>query len=80
MTLAATTAPTPDWRLAVVLVALVALGVGASYVGKLGVERETVVASVRAVAQLAVVSLVIALMPARKSNKLNGYGCSTTKV
>lgn len=53
-------APSPDWRLAVVLVALVAVGVAASYVGRLRVERETVVASVRAVAQLAVVSLVIA--------------------
>ena len=53
-------APSPDWRLAVVLVALVGLGVLASWIGELDVERETVVASLRAVVQLAVVSLVIA--------------------
>ncbi|HEX6248839.1 MAG TPA: ABC transporter permease [Nocardioidaceae bacterium] len=53
-------APSPDWRLAVVLVALVALGVAASRLGRLDVERETVVASLRAIAQLAVISLVIA--------------------
>lgn len=50
----------PDWRLAVVLVLLVALAVSASLVGRLGVERTQVVAAVRAVAQLGVVSLVIA--------------------
>lgn len=53
-------APSPDWLLAVVLVVLVAIGVAASHFGRLEVERETVTASVRAVAQLAVVSLVIA--------------------
>jgi putative ABC transport system permease protein len=53
-------AVTPDWRLAVVLVLLVALAVTASLVGRLGVEREHVVAAVRAVVQLGVVSLVIA--------------------
>jgi putative ABC transport system permease protein len=53
-------APSPDWRLAVVLVALVGLGVVASYLGHLGVERETVTASARAIVQLAIVSLVIA--------------------
>ncbi len=53
-------APSPDWRLVVVLVALVLVGVTASYLGELRVGRETVVASVRAVAQLAVISLVIA--------------------
>lgn len=52
-------APSPDWRLAVVLVALVAIGVGASLAGQLEVERETITASARAVVQLAVVSLVI---------------------
>ena len=51
---------TPDWRLAVVLVVLVALGVTASWVGDLGVGRDQVTAAVRAVLQLAVVSLVIA--------------------
>jgi len=53
-------AVTPDWRLAVVLVLLVALAVTASVVGRLGVEREHVVAAARAVVQLGVVSLVIA--------------------
>ncbi len=57
---ASAVAPSPDWRLGVVLVALVAVGVAASYLGRLQVGRETVVASVRAVLQLAVVSLVIA--------------------
>jgi putative ABC transport system permease protein len=57
---AGTTAPVPDLRLAIVLVLLVALAVAASYVGHLGVERAQVTAAVRAVVQLAVVSLVIA--------------------
>ena len=62
MTSAAGSAGTvsPDWRLAVVLVLLVALAVVASLVGRLDVERTQVVAAVRAVAQLGVVSLVIA--------------------
>jgi putative ABC transport system permease protein len=51
---------TPDWRLAGVLVVLVALAVAASAAGRLGVGRQQVVAGVRAVVQLAVVSLVIA--------------------
>ena len=61
MTSAARSAGTvsPDWRLAVVLVLLVALAVAASVVGALGVERTQVVAAVRAVVQLGVVSLVI---------------------
>jgi putative ABC transport system permease protein len=61
MTLAAGSAATvsPDWRLAVVLVLLVALAVAASVVGRLGVERTQVVAAVRAVVQLGLVSLVI---------------------
>lgn len=60
MTAAATIAPTPDWRLAVVLAALVAVAVTASYLGHLGVERQHLTAAARAVVQLAVVSLVIA--------------------
>lgn len=58
--LAAATAPSPDWRLGVVLVLLVALAVAASRWGGLGVERNQVTAALRAVLQLAVVSLVIA--------------------
>ncbi|MGZ4436389.1 MAG: ABC transporter permease [Nocardioidaceae bacterium] len=52
-------APAPDWRLAVLLVLLVVIATVASYLGGLGVEREQVVAAVRAIVQLAVVSLVI---------------------
>ena len=48
------------WGLAVGLVLLVALGVAASLVGRLGLARQQVVAAVRAVLQLAVVSLVLA--------------------
>ena len=55
-----TAAPTPDWRLAVVLVLLVALGVAASTLGSLGVRRDHLTAASRAVVQLAVVSTVIA--------------------
>ena len=55
-----TSAPTPDWRLAAVLVALVAIGVVTSYVGQLGVGRDHVTAAVRAVVQLGAISLVIA--------------------
>lgn len=59
--LAATSvAPAPDWRLAVVLVLLVAVAVTASRLGRLGVERSQVTAAARAVVQLAAVSLVIA--------------------
>lgn len=58
--LAATSvAPAPDWRLALVLVALLAVAVAASQLGRLGVERQQVTAAIRAVVQLAVVSLVI---------------------
>ena len=53
-------AVSPDWRLAVVLVLLVAVAVTASVVGRLGVERDHVTAAVRAVVQLSLVSLVIA--------------------
>ena len=52
-------AVSPDWRLAVVLVVLVAVAVLASVVGRLGTQREHVTAAARAVVQLAVVSLVI---------------------
>jgi putative ABC transport system permease protein len=57
--LATSVAPTPDWRLAVVLLALVGVAVAASRLGRLGVERNQVTAAIRAVAQLAAVSLVI---------------------
>jgi putative ABC transport system permease protein len=50
----------PDWRLAVVLVLLVAVAVAAALLGRLGTERSYVGAAVRAVVQLAAVSLVIA--------------------
>lgn len=60
MTLAASpVAPSPDWRLALVLVLLVGLAVAASYAARLDTARETVVATGRAVVQLAAVSLVI---------------------
>ena len=55
-----TSAPTPDWRLAVVLVVLVCLAVAASSLGGLGVGRDHVTAAVRAIVQLAIVSTVIA--------------------
>jgi putative ABC transport system permease protein len=55
-----TAAPSPDWRLATVLVGLVALAVTASSIGRLGVGRDQVTAALRAVLQLAVVSTVIA--------------------
>src|SRR6188472_4005801 len=60
MQLLVTAAPTPDWRLAVVLVLLVGVAVGASAAGQLGVGRQHVTAATRAVVQLAVVSTVIA--------------------
>jgi putative ABC transport system permease protein len=53
-------APTAGWPLAIALVALVALGVTAAWAGALPVRRDLVTASVRAVAQLAVVSVAIA--------------------
>ncbi len=41
---AASAAPHPDWRLAVVLMGLVGLAVVTSYVGRLGVGRDHVTA------------------------------------
>lgn len=55
-----TATPAADWRLAAVLVVLTAVAAVTSRLAHLGVEREQVVAAVRAVVQLAVVSLVIA--------------------
>ena len=49
-------AVSPDWRLAVVLVALLVLAVAAALLGRLGTEREHVTAAVRAVVQLAAVA------------------------
>jgi putative ABC transport system permease protein len=54
-----TLAPEADWRLAVVLVVLVAAAVATSWWGGLGVAREEVTAAVRAVLQLAAVSLLL---------------------
>lgn len=53
-------APSADWRLAVVLVVLVLLAITISAVGDLGVGREHFTAAVRAVLQLALISLIIA--------------------
>lgn len=53
-------APAADWRLGLVLLALLATAVAVSRWGRLGVARDQVTAAVRAVIQLAVVSLVIA--------------------
>lgn len=53
-------APSPDWRLAAVLVVLVAVAATVSWLAELGVSREQVTAAIRAVVQLAAVSLVIA--------------------
>ncbi len=55
-----TTAPSADWRLAVVLVVLTTSAVVVARFAHLGVSREQLVAAVRAVVQLAVVSAVIA--------------------
>ena len=59
---ALSTAPTADWRLAVVLVVLTAAAVAISSVGRLTVGREQALAAGRAVVQLAAVSAVIALV------------------
>ncbi|WP_245916514.1 ABC transporter permease [Nocardioides gansuensis] len=55
-----TSAPDTDWRLAVVLLVLVVAAAFTSRVAGLEVERDHVTAAVRAVLQLAVVSVVIA--------------------
>jgi putative ABC transport system permease protein len=60
LAVASRVAPSPDWRLAAVLVLLVGVAVTASYAGGLGVARSHMAAAARAVVQLAVVSLVIA--------------------
>ncbi|MDP3967160.1 MAG: ABC transporter permease [Nocardioides sp.] len=51
--------PEVDWRLGIVLAILVLVGVVASRLGRLDVGRDTVVSSLRAALQLAVVALVI---------------------
>jgi putative ABC transport system permease protein len=53
-------APTAGWPLAIALVLLVLIAVGAATAGGMRIRRDIVTASVRAVAQLAVVSLAIA--------------------
>jgi len=52
-------APSADWRLAVVLAVLLAIAAVTAWLGRLDVQRDQVVAGVRAVAQLAVVAVVI---------------------
>ncbi|WP_148574813.1 ABC transporter permease [Nocardioides caldifontis] len=59
-----TTAPAADWRLAAVLVILVAVAVLTSLRAGLGVHRDQVVAALRAVAQLSAVALVLTAMMA----------------
>ena len=54
-----TSAPDPDWRLAVVLVTLVLAAALTSRLADLEVERDHVTAAVRAVLQLAVVAVFI---------------------
>lgn len=49
----------PTWQLALSLVLLVLLTVVASLVGRLGIAKASVVASIRAVVQLAIVSVVL---------------------
>lgn len=49
----------PSWELIVALVALVGLAMIVSRVGRLGIGRASLIASVRAAVQLAVVSLVL---------------------
>lgn len=56
---------TLGWGLAVGLVALLAIAVGADRLGHFGLACQQVVAAVRAVAQLAVVSLVVAAAASR---------------
>jgi putative ABC transport system permease protein len=55
-----TTAPDADWRLALVLLVLVAVAASTSRAAGLEVERDHVTAALRAVLQLAVVAVVIA--------------------
>jgi putative ABC transport system permease protein len=52
-------APPLSWHLAVALVLLLALAVGASVAGRVGIERPVLTAAGRAVIQLAVVALII---------------------
>lgn len=54
--------PVAGWVLAGVLVILVLLAVGAARFGRLTIERQLVVAAVRAVIQLSLVALVIGLV------------------
>lgn len=56
---AASVAPSLGAPLAIALAVLVAVGVTASLVGRVGIERNIGTAAVRAIAQLSVVSLVI---------------------
>ncbi|PZQ70029.1 MAG: ABC transporter permease, partial [Cutibacterium acnes] len=50
----------PTWQLGLAMVLLVALAVIASLLGRLGVAKASVIASVRAVVQLGIVSVILA--------------------
>ena len=54
-----TAAPPLSWELVAALVALIGVAAAASRVGRIGVERSIVGASVRAIVQLALVAVVI---------------------
>ena len=57
-----TFAPTLSWELVVALAALLVLAAVASRVGHVGIERDVVVATMRAVVQLAIVALIIGVV------------------
>lgn len=54
------TAPSPGWKLGIVLLVLLGIAVTAATVGRLGIRRMQLFAALRATVQLGVVSLVIA--------------------
>ena len=51
----------PTWQLALAMILLIVLAVIASLFGRLGIAKASVIASVRAVAQLGIVSVILVL-------------------